>query len=531
MRGKFNQIARQSVIDDQRLAVVLRDATGGVNTRMHPSQLPDNQAEELLNIDISTLGQRRKRNGSILIADDVGDETVVALHDYQRQGYADNLIMVEDSSLWASESEAAWEEIKDDFTPSADVGIVSVKESGIVPDDVIMVSVGSSNWFRFHKDSLNAWDIDDLGNTAGTGSDSPPPSNVGAWYGNRFWVLRNDLLYFSDAYSDDYSDCFDTVSNVFRIPVGEERGIVPTRDKGMIIMGKNGIWNLFPSATPAVTDRPEPIVTSHGVVSKKGWCVLGDNLYYFAQDGLRELKRTATDDLQAGTSYPLSFSLKKEFEEIAWGYIERLTMCPFDNKIFINVPTGINTYTTWVYFPSVGSFTKLEGWSPSAMATHKVSGELRLYYGKVGDGVVYRGWRGYTDEGTTTTNGSAVLMREITKELDFGQPLIRKCGGEIEIEAESAGSGNKFTVYVAKDGGSYDNYWDVTITNETAPVLPVDLPFSLADTFVVRKKLHLEPLGVFRTLQIKIVNNDANTTDIILYSINVTTYAEEYEDE
>jgi hypothetical protein len=332
--------------DDQRLVSIKRDISGGINTRMHASQLAPNQAEELTNIDIGTMGKRQKRKGSVLIGNDVGDNTVVALHDYQRQGYTDNLLMLENTTLWASEAEANWAEVKNDFTANADVGIVAVKESGLTPDDVAMVNVGGSNWFRFHKASNDVWAEQDLGNTAGTGSDSPPASTVGAWYGNRFWVLKNDLLYFSNAYSADYSTAFDTVSDNFRIPVGEERGIIPTRTKGMIIMGKNAIWNLFPSATPVATDRPEPIVSTHGVVSKKGWCVSGDNIYYFAQDGFRELRRTATDDLQTGTTYPLSYLLKAEFEEISWTYISNLSIVAFDNKVLINVPTGETTFST-----------------------------------------------------------------------------------------------------------------------------------------------------------------------------------------
>jgi hypothetical protein len=339
------------------------------------------------------------------------------------------------------------------------------------------------------------------------------------------------LLYFSNAYSADYSTAFDTVSDNFRIPVGEERGIIPTRTKGMIIMGKNAIWNLFPSATPVATDRPEPIVSTHGVVSKKGWCVSGDNIYYFAQDGFRELRRTATDDLQTGTTYPLSYLLKAEFEEISWTYISNLSIVAFDNKVLINVPTGETTFSTWVYYPALDAFTKISGWNPSCMTTHKVGGELRLYYGKMEDGVVYRGLYGHTDEGTTTTNGTAVELTEITKEEDFGQPLTKKVGGEIGVEAEAVGSGNSLRVYVSADGGSFNTYWDIDLTNEGAPVLPVDLPFDLADSFIIRNKFPLDSLGEFRTLQVQIKNSDANTTDISYYSVNLITFVQEYENE
>ena len=526
-RRKLSTLSTTLAPDDRRLMVIKRDVSGGINTRMHASQINANQCEELTNIDIGTPGQRRKRNGSVLIGSDVGSDTVVALHDYQRQGYTDQLMMVEDTHLWASENEGEFIAVKNDFVADADVGIVSVKESGLTPDDVIMVNVGEGNWFRFHKASGGTWDEDEL-STANT---SPPQSTVGCWYGNRFWVLKDDLLYYSDAYSADYDGAFDQSTEWFRIPVGDERGIVPTRDKGMIIMGKNAIWNLFPSAVPAATDRPEPIVSNHGVVSKKGWCVAGDNIYYFAQDGFRELKRTATDDLQTGTTYPLSYLLKDEFDEISWTYITNLSMVAFDNKIFINVPTGASTYSTWIYYPALNSFSKLSDWNPRCMATHKIDGELRLYYGKVADGKVYRGWYGYTDEGTTTTNGTAIEMTEVGKEEDFGQPLIKKVGGEIEIEAETCGDGNSLTVYASVNGGSFDTSWTVSLTNSTAPTLPINLPFFLADSYVIREKFSIDSLGEFRTLQVKVVNSNSNISDVILYSVNMITFPQEYENE
>ena len=518
--------------DDKPLFAIKKSMEGGLNTRSESGNLQENQGATLDNVDIGVPGQVTKTLGSVLIANDKGAKSIVALHNYIRQGYNDNLVMLEDTTLWANEAEAAtWTSVKADFTADEDVGIVQVKESGLVPDDVLMVNVGDSNWFRLHKASGGSWAEDDLGSTAGTGTDSPPASTVGAWYGNRFWILKNDQFFFSAAYSADYGAAFDTPTDVYRIPVGIERGIVSTRDTGMVIMGRDAIWGLAPSATPAATDKPEPLITNHGVVSKKGFVNAGDDIYYFAQDGFRALKRTLQDKLQAGVSYPLSYGLKDEFELISWAYISRLCMKYFDNKIFIGVPTGAATFDTWIYFPAFGTFTIKKGWSPRCWATYKVAGEERLYYGKHGDGVVYRAWYGYTDEGTTTINGTAQSMVTEYKAENFGQPLIYKNGGEVEVEASTVGGTDTITVEASTDGGNYATLGTLALQSSSAPTLPVDLPFTLTDDYKVRGKYHLEPLGRFRDIQVKLTHSAKNTEVIKIYSMSIITFQEEYTNE
>jgi len=527
------KLARYRGQDDAPVTKSFRDVSGGQNTRIARNIIAQNQAFELTNVDIIVPGERNKMRGSVLIGDDVSNDSVVKTFDYQRQGYTDNLIMIDNQTLRASESEGNWATVKNDFTASlSDYGIERVKESGLIPDDVIIVQNGTDNAIRLHKNSSDVWAEQDLGSTAGTGSDSPPKSTVMCWYGNRLWVLKNDLLYFSSAYPADYSTAFDTVNDAYRVPVGEERFLIPTRDLGIIIGGENAIWALAPSATPSATDKPEPIVTSYGAVSKQGWINAGDDIYWFAQDGLRALKRTVQDKLQSGTSYAISFFQKTEFEAIDWNYISRLAMgyFPSGNKIVTTVPTGINSFKTWIYYPATNSFSFITGWSPRSFATHKISGEERLYYGKHGNGTVYRAFHGFTDEGTTTTDGTAISMTEQGREEDFNIPHQYKNGGEIEVEASIVGNYN-LTISARADQGNYSVLGTLNLEDESSPTLPVALPFTLSDDFVVRGKFHLDSLGRFRTIQYKIENSDVPTADIKIFNVTIITFVEQYDEE
>lgn len=518
--------------DDNSLPIVRRDMSGGVNNNEHPSHILENQAVVLNNIDIYTKGERRKRPGSVLIGNDVGDNSVLGLANYRIQGATDQMLMFAGTSLYKWTGSGNWTSLKGDFvapTTDSDIGFAMCKESGLSPDDVAMIYVDGNNWFRLDS----AGNFQDLGSTSGTGSDSPPASSVGCWYGNRFWVLKDDLLYYSDAYSADYSSAFDTGAQAYRIPIGAERALIPTRDTGIVVFGDRAVWGLAPSATPSANDKPEPLITSWGAVSKRGVVNAGDDIYFFAQDGLRALKRTIQDKLQTGSSKPISYNIKTQFDEIAWAYIDRLAMEYFEDKILITVPISSTAFKTWVYYIATNSFTFINTstkYQLRCWTKYKVSGRENLYYGKKGDGTVYRGWYGYTDEGTTVSDGTAITMTEEGREEDFGQPLLEKVGGEVEIEAYTSGDYD-LNVYAKVDGGTYSLLGTMNLSSGTAPVLPVTLPFNLADPGTKREKFHLDSLGPFRTIQFKIENSDANTDDIKIYGLNAAVTVEEYDNE
>jgi hypothetical protein len=511
--------------DDPQMYVVRRDFSGGINSRQQGSLIGETQATVLYNADIGTAGQSTKRKGSVLVGSLASlGESVLGLHAFDVQGETDQLWQYSNNTMYRWFGSGNWTGISYGslMSGATEVSFISAKESGLAPDDIIVFYNGKNNVMRVDTDGV----FQDLGD----GASSPPKTDIMCWYGNRIWCLSNDLLYFSDAYDSDYSTAFDRVSNSFRIPVGTERGIVPTRDTGMVVMGKDAIWGLAPSAVPVATDKPEPIVTNRGVVSKKGWVNAGDDIYYFSQDGFRALRRTVQDKLQAGVDYPLSYFLKDEFDSINWSYIERLTMEYFDNKIFIAVPTGAATFDTWVYYPQTQSFMVIQGWSPRCWARYKVSGEEKLYYGKHGRNDVYQAWVGYTDEGSTNINGTAINYQEEGRKEDGGQPLIKKSGGVLKVKALSSGD-YTLTVYVSIDDQAYVTLGTVSLAGNS-PTLPVTLPFDLASANIVSKSFPLDSLGEWSQMRVKIQHNDVNgSDDITVLSREIITYALTFQDE
>jgi hypothetical protein len=254
--------------------------------------------------------------------------------------------------------------------------------------------------------------------------------------------------------------------------------------------------------------------------------VVGDDVYWLAQDGVRAVKRTIQDKLQLGAEFPVSYFLKDEYDDINWAYAYKACAVYFDNKYLLALPTGSSTYNNkvWIYYPALNAWSIITGWNVGCWAKFEVSGEERLYYGDANNGQMYRAFVNYTD------NGTAVSYSEEGRKEDFGQPLLEKCGGELEIETNMAGNYN-LTISASVDGAAYITLGTLNLLNTTAPVLPVALPFTLAGEKALKQKYHLDALGAFRTIQIKIENAEANTDVIKIYGINMVTFLEEYKNE
>ena len=518
------------VPDDNLTPLRRDDYSGGENTRQHASKILPNQAEIIENWDIGVPGQIRKIPGLTLI-EDLGSDAGTGLFGYDPDGGTNLLVATHGAKLETWPGSGTFTERKINFTTGLLTKIIKAGESG--EGDVFLVGNGTDNWFRFEPDDLNTQQ--DLGSTAGTGSDSPPKSTVGLYYRNRAWILKSNLLYFSDAYPADYAVAFDTASQAFRMPVGTEKALVGLRDLGILILGADQVWGLNPSVVPdPTTNKPEKLLDI-GCVAGNTCVQVGDDIWFLAPDGLRGIFRTQQDKLQLGQSFPLSYLLKSRYENINWTQISKATAVYWDNKYFIALPTGAVSYNNqvWVFYPSqlvnvgnniaVPAAMVVTDWNVGAWAKLKVNNEERLYAIDSTTGKVYRVWYG------TTNNGTAITATLAGREENFDQPLNYKVGGELEVEAEVAGSGNSLAISIALDGASFSSLGTLDLTSTTAPTLPINLPFSLADSYVIRDKYHLESLGRYRTIQPKIVNSDANTDPIILYGINFTTFMEEYE--
>ena len=318
---------------------------------------------------------------------------------------------------------------------------------------------------------------------------------------------------------------------------------------------------------------------------------------FLAYDGVRALFRSQQDKLQTGSSFPLSYNLKEQFEDINFAQISKARAVFFDNKYFLALPTGASTSndSVWVYYPATQSWVVNDGWAVADWAKIKFSGgEERLHYIDNADDVVYRAWTGYDDNKrtftasmvpnpTATENNSTItstvgtfLSSDVGKDFifsdnsvwtiisytdannivvstrgtkisqsgsigaidyveegrkeDFGKPLITKSGGEVRIKALAVGNYD-LTVSAEIDDKGYTTLGTMNLSSG-GPTLPIALPFTLAAENIKEQVFHLDSLGPFRQIRLKIQHNATNgSDDIKIYERTIVTYADEYQSE
>ena len=503
--------------DDELLISTTDDLGGGMNDRQHPSVLSDKEAQNLQNVDLSLPGQRSRRPGRTLV-EDLGAAAIGGMFNFDPQGETANLLVLENTNLKRWTGSGSFVSVSSSLTLSyPNIGFAQSYKTGV--GDVALIYTGSGNVQEIN----GSYTLTDLGDT----NTSPPKTPIMAGYRNRVWSLKSDLLYFSSAAPSDYSTAFDRTTNNFRIPCGEERALIPTRDQGLIILGKSQVWAINPSTTPAATDKPE-FISNYGCAAGKTAVILGDDIYYFSFDGVRGIKRTEQDKLQYGTSKPVSYRLKSNFETINWAQITKACAVFWDNKYFLALPVSGSTYNNqvWVYWPSSDSWVVLTGWNVAAWSVFKLNGEERLYYGEASaDGDVFRAWSGASDSGT------AISWIEESRSDNLKQPSIRKIGSELEVVAKPSGNYN-ITVEGAFDNGSYNSLGTVNVSSGLI-TFPVTYPVAFTPDSEIREKFHLDSYGPFYTFAYKLSHNavTTNADDITIYKTQLTAIPEKYESE
>jgi len=500
--------------DDKQIFVTRRDISGGMNNRQHGSNIGESQMTLLQNVDIGVRGESRKRPGLTLI-EDLGNNAGYGLFGFEPAGGTNELLAIEGSNLKGWTGAGSFTTHKSDFSSGTASKMIKTGESG--EDDVTLVKIDGNNWFRMNQ----SHSFQDLGDT----NSSPPLSDVATVFRNRVWILKDDLLYYSSVFPADYSSAFDRTTDNYRIPVGEERALVGIRDQGIICFGEDEIWSINPSVTPAATDKAEKILEI-GCVAKKSVVQVADDILFLARDGVRGLFRTQQDKVQAGASFPLSFVLKDEVDSINWAQIEKASAVFFDNKYFISLPVDSSTTNNevWIFYPSFQAWVVVSGWNVADWAKLRVSGEERLYAIDSTDGKVYQAWEGFDD------NGTAIDYDERGRKEDFGQPLLTKSGGEVKVKAFSSGDYD-LTVQVSIDDQDWTTLGTINLSGD-APTLPATLPFTLADTNLVEEQFHLDSLGPFNQIRLRIRHNATNGSDEIkVFERQIITYLDEYQSE
>ena len=505
---------RYNAPDDVPQYIVKRDLSGGINSRQHEQIIGDTQAVLLQNILLETAGSRQIRAGQTRL--DSSYPTVAGsgygLLGFDPDGGTFELLAVQGTNLSGCPVGGTFSTYKSDLTPSLQTTII--KAGQLTQNDIAIVSNGVDNAFAMYQDHS----MHDLGDT----NTSPPKTPAMAYYGNRVWTLDKNLASFSDAFPADYSLAFDRTTNAFRVPVGERRAIVSTRDQGLIFFGADQIWQLSPSVVPdPTTDFPQKVLDI-GCVAGNTAVQVGDDILFLSPDGVRGLFRTALDKLQTGQSFPLSYLLQDQFNAINWSHIDKACAVYFDNKYILALPVNNAAYNNicWVYYPAMKAWVVYTGWNIARFSKIRVGGQETLYGIDSVTGQVHKLFDGTND------SGNAIEFDEISRAEDYGNPLVYKYGGEYKIKAK--GGNGTLTIEVNVDG----NGWVRIGTLELAVVgitFPTAFPMLFNNNQEVYGIWHLDGNDVVKFKRVKFRNycDDVDANITILESIS-TAFVEGY---
>lgn len=510
-------------IDELGNLILRKNISGGANTRIDPQNLPETQVEKLDNVDIGIPGQGRTRPG-ITEIDEIADcDGCYTLLGFEPDGGTNELrgVFISGTSTniykWNGSGTFAKISGTASLIPVSGSAALTVFKTG-GDGHVSLFGSDSTNWFEVEQDLT----VTDLGNTSGTGSDSPPRSNVATFYQDRMWVLKGNLLSYSDALPSNYATAFATTNQVFNMHVGEERFLIGIRGKGLICGGKDKIRYIVPSITPAATDE-NGVLVDIGCEAGKTACMVGDDLLYLAKDGVRGIFRTQYDAAQYGTSLPLSYVLKDEFDLINWAHIDKACAIYFDNKYFLSLPTSssINNNAIWILYPATQGWVTVSGLSIASFATMKVNGSDRLYGTSPTTGKVWRLWYGSDDDGTDIT------YTEIGRFEDMGSQLQKKTGGEFHFKVKATG---EYTVnfYLSLDESDFNKIGELTTTSRLINFNNWTLPMIFQDAGTYTKRINFNSYGRWFNAQYKITCTGAIGNDLVVLERGIRAITEQY---
>lgn len=483
--------SRPQLQDDAYITINVPDSSGGMNTRQHETEINDNQLTIGYNIDLSTIGKKKKRLGRKQVLNDLGSNPIVTLAYLAAPSVAERMCCIHNLRIYKSTDASAesgnWVDIDSTDRFTAD----TYNTATVVAGDELFISNGVNNVFSYDGTGVS---------DEGSATTDPPKGQSLAYFQNRLWVARTttnpDYVYYSNSLD---AHTFVQSTQLFKVSTGDTQEVtnmIPYNSNTLIIFKERSIHELLIQGSTAAYWNLRMVDDKNGCVALD--CAKTHNgiIYYLSHDGIRTYPAQPK---------PISYYHKDLFDSINWQYINRARMIIFQDKLYISLPVSSGTYATsvGVLDLNTGSWVTYTGWNVGCWGIHISQNNVQtLMYGEASaDGKVYKLFKStqYNDDST------AITYQEETKAYDFGYPFNYKSGGEVWLDIASDTS-NTATAYAAIDGGSY-----------------AELGISTSGC-----KFPLEALGKWKSIKFKMLHNATSTAQLIYNGFRVATFLEAY---
>jgi hypothetical protein len=318
-----------------RVADGQQDFSGGMIDRLSPELLPANAYAYLLNGEIRD-GTPKTRRGSVLLEPGVTGSKMKGAGLY-RSPYEDQrretLVYVLGATIYrvnlperpVAMTLPAGEVIGDD----ENIRFIQANEY------LYALRGPDRNILRWDGYTFNEWTAIA---TPAVG-DKMPNAAFGCYAYNRLWLVQDqDTLIASDL----LSEAFDLAAQSWDISAGDGgriQAVVPWTEGALVVFKERSV-HLVGNCNGDLTDIVRQILDNrHGLVSPDGWSVVGLDVWYLSQDGIRTISLTAEGKTQA-QDVTVSQPIPNLLATANWQTITTAQAVQFDNYVLLAVPSA-----------------------------------------------------------------------------------------------------------------------------------------------------------------------------------------------
>lgn len=288
---------------------------------------------------------------------------------------------------------------------------------------------------------------------------------------------------------------WDLVDRSFRVGAGEGDPVlglarIPASVPEQAVLGvlkRNSIHLVRTSPAVPITNwqdaiAAEPIANGLGVVGKRAFCVLGNDLYYVAPDRtIRSLQRMQMAAAQYEVTPALSTPLRPYMDRINWAQQSLIAVTRYKELALFAVPLDTSQVPNTVFAWNgrlgrwVGVWT---GWTPNSWEITRFNGVLRLIHGD--NGGLVRQWKDTNDataDATYLDDGVGYNTKLWGRAHLFNEPLNDKQLRHNEIRF---GQSNALVNVTLTADNADVKQWQCDV-RPVGPNLPINLPFNLTN--------------------------------------------------
>lgn len=510
-------------VSEDQYYPVRRNLITGMNSKQHPTLIGPTHVEKIINGDLSQLGRTKKRTGFSTAGNTVSANILSGMARFNPSGGTDCILGVEGTNIRHWDGSGNW-------SAAIDSGMTGVTYTKIlVGNDLALVLNGTDN-----VHSVNAsFTVADLADT----NASPPKGTVGTWFKDRWFIALNGLVYFSGV----GNQTFDRGANYFRVSVGDNdsiTNIVPFRNDEMYIFKEHSIHQLYcPNNSDPLNDWwLRPVDVNVGCIAKDSAVQVGDDIYFFSEDGVRSLKRNEQDKVM-GVNIPISDPIYTTWiENINWSVKEKIrgVYYPPMNCIIWAVPYGTSTVPNYWHVYFLQQSEGMNGWSvwktedPNSWTTgfvkYPINGEMQLFFSDSSESQIFKMFDGDDDD------GEGIEYEEIGRMEDLAEMQLeanQKYGISLYIKAGATDQSQiDLDCQVDEEGWQDIGTVDLDIA---WPALPVNLPFTLTGKSITNSKSSLDVLEHFYNIQYRLQQTAANSQPLEIMERMFVLKVEGYE--